>query len=242
MDARGPLLFNTLQVQKNDERSHVRAFPLYLWFGFLFLLVVVYPAGTDNSLRHTYLERTGDDKLLHTLVIRRNGNNVETRWIAPEKSYFNLCDSTGDTLEWRVSDKEGEIKGKREGNVIQLEGVRKGKVIRRSVEIGGAPWFQPPSYALGRFSKSQRESIDFWTIRPDTLKPVKLHAKRLGKESVEIETGAVAIRKVRISLTGLLSDFWAAHYWFRESDGLFFPYKGANGLPGTPVTTIQLES
>ncbi len=54
----------------------------------------------------------------------------------------------GDTLEWRVSDKDGEIKGKREGNVIQLEGVRKEKVIRRSVEIGGAPWFQPLSHAL----------------------------------------------------------------------------------------------
>jgi hypothetical protein len=190
--------------------------------------------------QYTYLEETGAVESSHIWLIRRSGTEIETRWIAPDKAYLNLCDETGNTQEWRVRDSNTDISAKRLGRIIRFEGTYNGEQIRRDVEIDESPWFQPLSYALGRFSQSHLDSIVFWTIRPDNLDVVKLRAKSAGEEQVITKAGRFPANKVSISLMGLLSHFWKAHYWFRRADGLFVRYEGANGLPGTPTTTIQL--
>lgn len=202
----------------------------------------VFANGTFSAdLGHyTYLEQTGAAESSHSWFIRHNGAGVETRWIAPDKAYFNLCDESGNTLEWRVRYPDTDIVARRAGNLIRLEGTRNGKAFHKDLEIDEAPWFQPLSYALGRFSQSPVDSVVFWTIRPDNLDVVKLVARTLGEEEVMTKAGLFTARKVSIAVNGLLSHFWEAHYWFRQADGLFVRYEGTNGLPGTPATTIQL--
>ena len=194
----------------------------------------------EESWQHTYLENTGAVESSHTWIVRKRGERVETHWITPDKAYFNLCDATGATLEWRFRGNAADIRAWRSGDRIRLEGTRDGKTVNEDIEIDASPWFQPLSYALGRFSQSQRDSIAFWTIRPDNLDVVKLRASNLGDEQVTTKAGTFTARKISISLNGFLSHFWQAHYWFRHTDGLFVRYRGANGLPGTPTTTIQL--
>jgi hypothetical protein len=204
------------------------------------LSVLANAACAEDFGQYTYLEQTGAVESSHTWIIQHSGKDVETRWIAPDKAYFNLCDASGNTQEWRVRYPDADIVAKRVGNLIRLQGTRNGKVIHQDLEIDASPWFQPLSYALGRFSQSHLDSVVFWTIRPDTLTVVKLRARSLGEEQVTTRAGLFPARKVRISLDGFLSHFWEAHYWFRQADGLFVRYEGANGLPGTPITTIQL--
>jgi hypothetical protein len=195
---------------------------------------------SEESRQYTYLENTDAVESSHTWILRHSGKHIETHWITPDKVYFNLCDETGATLEWRLRENAADIRARRSGNLIRLEGIRDGKAISEDIEIDESPWFQPLSYALGRFSQSQRDSVVFWTIRPDNLDVVKFQARNLGDEQVTTIAGSFPARKISIALNGFLSHFWQAHYWFRQADGLFVRYQGANGLPGTPTTTIQL--
>lgn len=197
-------------------------------------------APADDALRYSYIEQTGKRELSHSWTIRQIGSEIETHWISPHKAYLNLCDETGDTVRWRVRYPNGVVTAERVGNTIRIKDTRNRDSVQREVRIDKAPWFQPLSYALGRFSRSHRDSVVFWTIRPDNLKVVKLRATNLGKEEARTQTGLVPARKVSITLDGFLSHFWEAHYWFRQSDGLFLRYEGVNGLPGTPRTTIEL--
>jgi hypothetical protein len=196
---------------------------------------------SEDSRRYTFLETTGSDESLHTWLIQPVGGHIETRWTSPDKTFSNRCDKTGNTLQWRIFSEEADITARRVGNFIQLDGTRGGKTIRQNVKIDDSPWFQSLSYALGEFSQSRQDTIQFWIVRPDNFDVVKMRATRLGEEEVTTDKGLVLTRKVKISASGFLSHFWKAFYWFRESDGLFVRYRGVNGLPGTPSTTIQLS-
>ncbi len=211
-----------------------------IFFGAICIALADYAYPEDNQ-QYVYLEETHGVESSHTLITRHNGKDVELRWIAPDKAYFNLCDETGNTREWRFHDDISDVNATRNGNIIRLVGTRNGQTIRQTTEIDESPWFQPLSYSLGRFSQSRLDSVVFWTIRPDTFDIVKLRARNKGDESIMTDTGYCLTHKISISIAGLLSHFWQAHYWFRQEDGLFIRYEGANGLPGTPTTTIQLD-
>jgi hypothetical protein len=205
------------------------------------LVFLARQAGSADITQHLYQENTGGTETTHTLITRRDGGDVVMRWIAPDRTYYNLCDLSGDTREWRLKDADTDIIAHRSASTLRLEGVFRGEAVKRSVEIDADPWYQPLSYALGQFSQSGRGSIRFWTIRPDTLEPVKLQAERQDSEPVLTAAGLYVAHKVRISATGLLSRFWKANYWFRMKDGLFVRYEGSNGLPATEKPIILLE-
>jgi hypothetical protein len=206
------------------------------------LTVLAYNAcSSEDPRRYTFLETTGSDESSHTWLIQPVGGYIETLWISPDTTFSNRCDKTGNTLRWRILSEEADITAQRVGNYIQLDGTRDGKTIRQNVKIDDSPWYQSLSYALGAFSQSRRDSVKFWIVRPDNLDVVKMRATRIGEEEVTTDKGLVLTRKVKISANGFLSHFWKAFYWFRESDGLFVRYRGVNGLPGTPSTTIQLS-
>jgi hypothetical protein len=196
---------------------------------------------SEDVRKYTFTEHTGAAQSSHTWTIQHTVKGMEIRWISPDKSFFNRCDEEGNTVEWRLRDSTEDITARRSGNLITLAGSRAGKKIQKDISIDKSPWFQPISYALGRFSQSHLDTVAFWTIRPDNLDVVKLLATRGGEDQLTTRDGPLLARKIRISLDGILSHFWTANYWFRDSDGLFIRYEGVNGLPGTPITTIQLD-
>lgn len=147
-------MFNALRFAGKEKKGGGHACLLCRPSGLCVLLVVAGPAISQNFSRYTYLEQTGADKFEHTWTIQQNGNNVETRWISPDKAYYNRCDGAGNTLEWRVKYADGLITAKRAGNLIEFEGLRNGKPFSKQAAIDEAPWFQPLSYALGRFSET----------------------------------------------------------------------------------------
>jgi len=196
---------------------------------------------SEDVRKYTVTESTGSVRSSHTWTIQHTVKGIEIRWISSDKSFFSLCDEDGNTVEWHLRDATEDITARRFDNLIAFAGSRAGKKFYKDISIDKSPWFQPIPYALGRFSQSRLDTVVFWAIRPDNLDVVKLLAKRDGEDRITTRTGPLLARKIRISLDGILSHFWTANYWFRDSDGLFIRYEGANGFPGTPMTTMQLD-
>lgn len=196
---------------------------------------------SEDIRKYIVTENTGTVQTSHTWTIQHTAKGIEISWISPDKSFFSLCDEDGNTVEWRLRNPTEDITARRSGNLIALAGNRAGKKFHKDISIDKSPWFQPIPYSLGRFSQSRLNTVAFWAIRPDNLDVVKLLAKRDGEGQITTRAGPLLARKIRISLDGILSHFWTANYWFRDSDGLFIRYEGANGFPGTPMTTMQLD-
>lgn len=62
---------------------------------------------------------------------------------------------------------------------------------------------------------------------------------------MEVDTIAVdgkkePARRVMLRLAGWRSILWSGSYWFRESDGTYLKYEGANGPPGKAKTVVEL--
>jgi hypothetical protein len=221
----------------NDQRQLI----IWLMAGCVIMMLARIAYSSEDSRRYTFLETTGSDELSHSWYIQPAGNYIETRWISPDRAFSNRSDETGNTMQWRISSDNADITAWRVGNSIRFDGKRDDADISQSVEIDDSPWFQSLSYALGEFSQSRQDSVEFWFVRPDNLDVVKMRATRVGNEEVITDKGIFHARKVRISVSGFLSPFWKAFYWFRDSDGLFVRYHGVNGPPGTPSTTILLD-
>jgi hypothetical protein len=189
---------------------------------------VVYRETTGSRTeRFTWKLETGD--VIHLEVTRDN------------ERYSNRFDSSGATTRWTYSAPQKHITALRSNNRIVLQGRIDDRNIRKKSVIDGAPWYQALSFCLRDFLASSRSEIDFWMIRPDSLKTVKMNAKKVKTEAVVVDGHCFEALKVKISLCGPLSIFWHAYYWYRVEDGLFLKYRGANGPPGTPITIVELD-
>jgi hypothetical protein len=109
-------------------------------------------------------------------------------------------------------------------------------------QIDGLPWYQPLSLSLRSFLQSPDDLVSFWSIRQDTLEPVKLTAHKTAVESLSLGDEPRDAFKIIVRPAGLLAPFWRGTYWYDRSNGLFLQYRGVNGLPGTPETVIRIES
>ncbi len=121
-------------------------------------------------------------------------------------------------------------------------GLYKGKQLKETYEVGDTPWFQPLSYSLRSFVTGKPARAELWTIRPDTLKPLRMTVEKLGVETLQTAQGDIEAQRLRIGLTGMMKYLWKAYYWFDTRQVRFVRYEGVNGPRGTPKTIIELSS
>lgn len=157
-----------------------------------------------------------------------------------DERFVNSCRLDGETTRWEIKNREMDVVAVRQGEKIVFSGLLQGQEVDRVVRIDDMPWYQPLSFSLRNFVRSQKESVDFWMIRPDSLEAVKMRATRQSLEKIEVNHREEQAVKVEVRLTGFLSAFWSCHYWFRPEDGVFLKYEGVHGPPGTVKTVIQL--
>lgn len=159
-----------------------------------------------------------------------------------EKSFINLCSADGATWQWQLKDpdKKHDIIAKRQGNELTLSGVRNGETYEETVELDERPWYQPLSYSLGNFLRSDEKSRSFWMIRADTVEVTTLEVEKKGEEEIFVNQKAVVAQKVVLRPEGFYAHFWHGTYWFRKSDKIFLMYRSVQGLPGTAETVVEL--
>lgn len=204
------------------------------------ILFCLFQAAYGKDFR--YLETTGKYKAEISWKI-----NPEKYWTIleashAEETYTTTNDTELNAMEWHLKNKvnKTEVSAKRQKNLIAISGIFRTKPIKRSIKIDDDPWYQPMSFSLSRFAKSNKKVIYFWTLNPNDLKPYKIKALNYGKETINIDGKEIKTYKVKVILTGFKSAFWHAFYWFRQDDTALIQYKGVDGPPTTPVTIIKL--
>ena len=130
---------------------------------------------------------------------------------------------------------------RREGNIIGFEGTFGGKPLSRKQRIDDRPWLETVEISLVPFMLSaSRTPILFWIVAPWEARAYLMQATNEGAETVSVDTAQIPAMRVRVKPTGLLAALWSSLYWYRASDGRFVKYEAFRGMPGTPLTVVEL--
>lgn len=212
-----------------------KAFFAYIVYSTV-LVSPVFPANTS-----AYLEKTGDKKVKFTWTVRREGNNDVM--VSQKAGYTDtyVLNADGGTITWKRSnpEKKTDFIARRNGNTIYLTGTREGREINSSILTDGGIWYQHIAYCLSRFAVSSGRQVSFFVLRPDNFKLLGMNAVKDGIHDVTLDGIVTRVRKVKVTLRGMLSRFWSGMYWYDGADGFFLRYEGVNGPPGTPGTVIR---
>lgn len=165
------------------------------------------------------------------LRTRQQGELTETR--------FN---SDLSTSSWKIQNSASrtDLTVERRGNSLVMQGTFKGEIVSKEETIDEAPWYQALSVSLRQFVDPEQESIQFWTIRADTLEVHRLQVTRQKNTLIDIDNDSAATIQLKIQPTGWRAPFWSANYWLRAKDGVFLRYQGRSGPPGAPTTSITM--
>ena len=206
------------------------------WFmACLSLFFIAGPTYTEQVL----LYKVHDDKT-HEVVNENSfqigvptDNQIVVHWnsMTGDGVLEHIVDVDYATKRWhlQVPKEDTDYTGERNGRKLILRGRHKGKKLDKTVEIDDLPLFFQPVLGLAEFVRSGEKSIEFRSLRPDTLKHYKMKAKRQDMEMVEVNGEDVPAVRVKWGVTGLLSKIFSQTYWFRESDGVYLRSKPAFG-------------
>lgn len=216
---------------------------------FLFLLVIqalIVPGAAQSSSpieHHEYHKQTGSESLHFDWQLTRGEDLTLLTTLGNQRDTTRMGHDLS-TRSWSVDDPQAKtlIKVFRQGRKLVFQGLFNGDEIDRKVKIDSAPWYQALSLSLRQFTDSEKKSIEFWSIRPDTLDVHRLKVFREAEENIRVNNVTCETIKLKIQLTGLKSVFWSCYYWLRKRDGLFVRYEGPSGPPGWPLTTVELIS
>ena len=174
------------------------------------------------------LEKTSYGENLHST----RADRLITYWINSDGSnrFWKY------TLPLENTDVNAEISG----STVNITGKLKGNPIKKSHNVEGI-WMQSMTYSLGIMIKSGKQSLEFYTIRPDNLELVKMKAVYSGMETILLNEKNVDSYRVNVSLTGFLSGMWSSSFWYRKSDLKFIRYDGKQGLTESSRSVINFK-
>lgn len=189
---------------------------------------------------YRYQETTGKKVVQSEWKLKKSEYLVITS-TQPGLVYTNICRANGETIRWKVQGNEISIQAYRFEEQLIIQGTKKGQKINVGRRIDSKPWFQPLSYSLRPFVKSDDREVTFWMINPDDLSVHKLKAEKVDPEKIEINGQKIETMPIEIRLSGMLSLFWSATYWFKIPEPLFVRYESVHGPPGTDKTVIKIQ-
>ncbi len=155
-------------------------------------------------------------------------------------NYYNL-DGTTHKFTYKDSINNIDLSAIKDGKSITVIGNAADNIIDKTIKIDEKSWKQSMSYSLSEFALGESEKIEFWIVRMDKFKGVKMQAEKDSIEDITINGKLFHTVKVKISSAGVLSKLWHGYYWYQVSDGLFLRYEGLNGLPGSTKTIIEIQ-
>lgn len=206
-------------------------------YHFLFLTLLLFstvsklPAALMHSKIpegvYRYQKMSGEEKGDFLWTLRYYPEFAEIIVHDQETTMINRCEGDGKTLYWEVQDGSGGTTiARRSGNSLTVQMQNSESSQEQTYQLDQRPWFQPFSYSLRPFLISEAQSISFWTIRQDKMKPVVLEATKQSFETLLLQGSEIEAIKVEVRLTGFFAPFWRGTYWYRSSDGLFLKYEG----------------
>jgi hypothetical protein len=192
----------------------------------------------------TYRDTTGGREISIRIQQDPLPNGLLIRSFMSDGEYHEVEYGAADaTVRYRVSSlaRKLDYTARKEGNLIRFEGTLGGRPLSRTQRIDDRPWYQTVEKTLSGFARSGSPALLlFWIVQPWEARAYLMQAANEGAEAVVVGSERTSALRVRVSPSGLLSLFWSTLYWYRSSDGLFVRYEGVRGLPGTPLTVLEL--
>lgn len=212
----------------------------------VFLLLCFVNSYVGQAQKYHYVSTTEDRP--HDIVVTKEktpqGKDVLTLEEHKLYSQHTFNPRLG-TERWALRDDKSDhnFVAQREGDLIRIEGTFHGEPVNKTVDIDENVWFNKLDHGLSTFAVSNQEELSFWVLKLlSDMDPIKMTAEKEGTERIEVAGESYEAVKIKLTLDHfILSKLWAAHCWYRTSDGLFLRYQGANGRPGTPETVIELQ-
>lgn len=189
---------------------------------------------------YTYQETVGEKVSSYSWQVEEKGPQRIISVYEKGRTFMNSCTPDGSTWQWQVKDDKNDIIAKRQGNTLQISGIRNGESYNEIVEIDDRPWFQPLSYSLRTFLSSKETAMSFWTIRADSIEVTTLQVEKMPEEEILINNTPTLAQKVELRAEGFYAHFWHGTYWYRKSDKLFLRYRSVHGPVGTAETVVEL--
>jgi len=208
----------------------------------VFLFVLLLPILLFSEITNDYKIAIGEDIYYSSFSTATTDSLILYiyRHEAEEQiNYYNL-DGTTQKFTYKDSINNIDLSAIKDGKSITVIGNAADNIIDKTVKIDEKPWKQSMSYSLSEFALGESEKIEFWIIRMDKFKGVKMQAVKDNIEDITINGKLFHTVKVKISSAGVLSKLWHGYYWYQVSDGLFLRYEGLNGLPGSTKTIIEI--
>jgi hypothetical protein len=191
----------------------------------------------------TYREVTQNVTIVYRVSVIERSTETTTIQVTGGrvKQIHQINNADGATLGWQMIKAGRIVKAVRKGNTIELRVQNDGSQESRILNIDQKPWIQFMGWGLQWFARRPEvKSRQFWIFKLTDLSINTLFAEIKGEEAITIGDRKYEAAKVRVSVPGWVSNYWGVHIWFRKKDGFYLRFKGANGPPGTPVTTTEL--
>jgi hypothetical protein len=169
------------------------------------------------------------------------GVNLNATRIDRLITYWINSDGSNRLWKYALPLEDTDITAENFGSIINISGKLKGKSVKKSHQIDGI-WMQSMTYSLNVIYKSEKQEMEFYTIRPDNLDLVKMKAVNAGIESIAVNGKNVDAYRVKVSLTGFLSGMWSASFWYRKSDLMFIRYDGKQGVTESSRSIINMKN
>ena len=234
-------------IVMNTDQAHTlrNGLLLALLFCTLFTVVPVRAGATPGAATESYRYRqqTGRNEECFEWSLEHREEPL-LQAIGPEQRHQTLMEPNMATRRWYLDHPENSthVAVWREGDELLLQGQWRGEPLDKTLQIDDAPWFQALSVSLRPFLTGSEESTEFWTLRPDKLTAHKIRARKRGQETVLVGGEEVLAHRVEVGMTGPAALLGKGRYWFRACDLVLLRYQGPGGLPGTPATTILLDT
>lgn len=184
-----------------------------------------------------YVSECGGHKTTITWREERKGEKIYLYTTEGNDKHEYVLDNSFQTESWKVTSPltHTHLNVILKGGKYSITGTFQGKRVSRTIASKGHAWYQNIAFNVWHTLKN-KSSVKYECFRPDNLKLYTMIASIQGKEDFE----GIRATNIKVSLTGFLSAFWSCCYYFDPITSKFIGYKGVNGAPGTPETTIKI--
>lgn len=185
-----------------------------------------------------YKVTSGKSESPETITIQKNPDGFT---ILSGSTHHNVSfDFSQDSWEYEEDSVKTKLTAYRQGNIIFLKGMFKGKVVEKQYTIDDSPWSQCAHIFLEKFVSSEKQETAYWYISTDDLKKYEIRVKRKGQEDILVNNRKTSAVHIRIRPAGFAGNFWSGDYWYRADDSRYVKYRAVHGPPGTPFTIKEL--
>lgn len=177
-----------------------------------------------SALQTTLTWKVGKDTVIFNESIKVTEKGISAVIASSIGEYDTLVmDENRSTLEWRrkVAAENTDIEAVRTGSHVRIKGTYKGKPYDARINFDNLPWYQFQEISYEQFFAAKAASVSFWTIDRKTLKPSEFRAEKRESESITIMGNPVMAIKYDLTVKGVPSFLFKAHFWIRETDGRF---------------------